>query len=115
MGKGALDWGSEAHGSALVARPRGRIDEATADDFLEQLTNAVEGDARTVIVDLHDIAYMSSRGLRALILAQRAAKDNGTAIVLARPNTLMREILAISRYDMIFRVTESVEEALGGG
>jgi anti-sigma B factor antagonist len=57
---------------------------------------------------------MSSRGLRALTLAQRRGTEAGTAIVLAQPNETMREILAISRYDMVFRVTDSVEEAIGG-
>ncbi len=55
---------------------------------------------------------MSSRGLRALTLAQRAGQESGTTIALARPNDTMREILAISRYDMVFRVADTIEDAL---
>ena len=57
---------------------------------------------------------MSSRGLRALTLAERKGSEVGTTIVLARPNETMREILAISRYDMVFRVAETIEDALAG-
>ena len=64
-------------------------------------------------LDLAQVAYMSSRGLRALTLAQRAGQEAGTTIVLARPNETMREILAISRYDMVFRVAASIEDAIG--
>jgi len=52
--------------------------------------------------------------LRALTLAQRKGGERGTALVLARPNPTMREILAISRYDMIFKVAETIDEALAG-
>ena len=55
---------------------------------------------------------MSSRGLRALTLAQRKGTEGGTSLVLARPNEVMREILAISRYDMIFKVADTIEDAL---
>ena len=49
---------------------------------------------------------MSSRGLRALTLAKREAGADG-AITLAAPNDRMREILAISRYDKLFKVVDA--------
>lgn len=109
----ALEWTSQERGSAIVLAPVGRVDESTADEFRERLLAAVEAAPATAIIDLAGIAYMSSRGLRALTLAQRAAKGGDTTIVLARPNDTMREILAISRYDMVFRVADTIEDAIG--
>ncbi|MHA7819545.1 MAG: STAS domain-containing protein [Erythrobacter sp.] len=109
----ALDWTSEERGSAIVLAPCGRVDESTADEFRDRLLAAVETSPATAVIDLAAIAYMSSRGLRALTLAQRAAKGGDTTIVLARPNDTMREILAISRYDMVFRVADTIEDAIG--
>lgn len=108
-----LDWDSEQRGSAVVLAPRGRIDESTADSFKEQLLAAIEAAPATAVIDLAGIDYMSSRGLRALTLAQRAGQNSDTTIVLARPNETMREILAISRYDMVFRVADTIEDAIG--
>ena len=34
--------------------------------------------------------------------------------LVAPPNETMREILAISRYDMIFKVADTIEDALAG-
>ena len=101
-------------GSASLVAPTGRVDEATATEFAERLSKFAETCQNTLILDLEGIAYMSSRGLRALTLAQRRAKELGTTIVLARPNPTMREILAISRYDLIFKVTETIEAAQDG-
>jgi anti-anti-sigma factor len=108
-----IDWSSEERGEALVLTPNGRVDETTADDFKNQMVSAVETGLKIVVIDLSNIAYMSSRGLRALTLAQRAANGSDTTIVLARPNETMREILAISRYDMVFRVADTIEDAIG--
>lgn len=108
-----LDWKTEERGSALIVAPSGRVDESTADDFKTVLLSSIEAAPANAIIDLAGIAYMSSRGLRALTLAQRAGQDTGTTIVLARPNDTMREILAISRYDMVFRVADTIEDAIG--
>lgn len=113
MSGSALEWTSEERGSAVVLSPSGRIDESTADAFKEHLVNSVSAGPKTAIIDLSGIAYMSSRGLRALTLAQRAGNESGTTIVLACPNDTMREILAISRYDMVFRVADTIEDAIG--
>lgn len=109
----ALDWKSEERSGAAVLSPSGRVDESTADAFKEHLLVAMAGEPTTAIIDLAKVEYMSSRGLRALTLAQRAGQGAGTTIILARPNETMREILAISRYDMVFRVADTIEDALG--
>lgn len=113
MSGDVLQWSRQEKGSALVLSPKGRVDETSADAFKDHLVDAVEGGPVTTVIDLSGIAYMSSRGLRGLTLAQRAANGNGTTIVLACPNDTMREILAISRYDMIFKVADTIEEAIG--
>ena len=113
MSGGGLEWREETRGEARVAMPSGRVDESTAAEFTERL-GEVAAAGGTLVVDLGGLDYMSSRGLRALTLAQRRGSGAGTTIVLARPNETMREILAISRYDMVFRVTDSVEDATAG-
>jgi anti-sigma B factor antagonist len=113
MSSEVLQWTSEERASTLVLSPQGRVDETSADAFKDYLVDAVGTDLATVIIDLSGIEYMSSRGLRGLTLAQRAANESGTTIVLACPNETMREILAISRYDMVFRVADTIEDAIG--
>ena len=111
-----LVWATEALDAARVVAPAGRIDEASATAFAERLILEIECASRDGVsrlaIDLAHIEYMSSRGLRGLTLAQRQSAEHGVAIVLARPNEIMREILAISRYDMVFQVFESIEQAV---
>ncbi len=67
---------------------------------------------RKLIVDFAGLDYMSSRGLRALTLAKRQAHAAGMTRALARPNEVMREIMAISRYDKLFAVSDTIEGVL---
>jgi anti-anti-sigma factor len=57
-----------------------------------------------MVIDLSGVEYMSSRGLRALTMAKQEGIASGVSIRLAAPNDVMREILAISRYDRLFAV-----------
>ena len=90
--------------------PNGKIDETNWQSFSESLIEAVEqaaGLEQDLVVNLASVPYMSSRGLRALTLARKAAGER-VQIILAAPDARLREILAISRYDKIFRVEDAV-------
>jgi len=106
-----MDWRLDRSGEKLVGRPVGRVDETTWEQFSTDLTSAVREAASAslgLVVDLSGLEYMSSRGLRALTIAKREAGDK-VAIKLAAPNEHMREILAISRYDKLFEIVDSVD------
>jgi anti-anti-sigma factor len=101
---------------AIVETPHGRVDEASWQAFGDHLRDSVHRTVtvpnRKLVINLAALDYMSSRGLRALTLAKREAEAVGVTIMLASPNAIMREILAISRYDKLFAVSETIEGAL---
>jgi anti-sigma B factor antagonist len=92
-----------------VLRPEGKIDEgnwqAFADDLKRAVEHAAANHAAILRVDLSQVPYMSSRGLRALTLGRKAAGEQ-VEIILSAANARLREILAISRYDKIFRIVD---------
>jgi len=109
-----MDWVLEREAGRFVGRPRGRVDETTWEAFSTALIGAVRDAAAAgglpLVVDVSGLDYMSSRGLRALTMAKREAGEV-VKITLAGPNDRMREILAISRYDKLFDVTDAVGPA----
>lgn len=119
MGTSILLWGdARREGAARVVKPSGRVDVSTAGMFGDRLSQEIEAavadGAGRLVIDLSGIDYMSSQGLRGLTLAQRKATENKVTIVLAQASEPMREILAISRYDKIFKVFAGVAEAAAG-
>lgn len=110
-----MDYSLDRRADAVVVAVRGRVDESSWVAFGVGLSEAIEqskqADVRNVIIDLAGLEYMSSRGLRVLTVAKREGDDAGVDVSLASPNEVMREILAISRYDKLFTILETVEAA----
>jgi anti-sigma B factor antagonist len=110
-----MEYSLDRREDAIVVAVDGRVDEATWEAFGAGLSEAIEQarqfNLRRVIIDLKQLEYMSSRGLRALTVAKRRGEEADVTVSLASPNDVMREILAISRYDKLFRITETVEAA----
>jgi anti-anti-sigma factor len=98
---------------AVIVAVHGRVDEASWESFGAGLSEAIEQAQQSglgdVIIDLQKLDYMSSRGLRVLTVAKRQGQEASVTISLASPNEVMREILAISRYDKLFTITETIE------
>jgi len=103
-----MDFALERSEDRLIGRPKGRVDETNWKPFSQALISAVR-QAReagaTLVIDLSELEGLSSRELRVLAAAQREAGDD-VGVVLAAPSPQVREILAISRYDQLFAVTE---------
>jgi anti-sigma B factor antagonist len=111
-----MDYRLDHRMNAVVVAVQGRVDEASWQMFGVGLSKAIEqarlSDLGKVVIDLGELDYMSSRGLRALTVAKRLGEEANVALSLAAPNEIMREILEISRYDKLFTITETVEAAL---
>jgi anti-sigma B factor antagonist len=105
-----MEYSLERGDGAIIVRVCGRVDESSWEAFGAGLSEAIEqardGGTSNLVIDLGALDYMSSRGLRALTVAKRQADEGGIAISLASPNEVMREILAISRYDKLFTIIE---------
>ena len=108
-----MDVSCRSANGILVAAVQGRVDESTWEAFAERMREAIEQAAEArlseLMLDLAGLDYMSSRGLRVLTMSKRQADASGLIMTLAAPNEVMREILAISRYDKLFHISDSVD------
>jgi anti-sigma B factor antagonist/stage II sporulation protein AA (anti-sigma F factor antagonist) len=88
-----------------------RIDYASAAAFQEQLLKALGDGATPLILDFSRVEAISSIGLRALVLASKRSKASGGSIAIAAPQPLVREIFLISRFDALFGLFATTDEA----
>lgn len=102
-------------GNVVVMSPAGRIDHENASAFRDAVlpeAAACRTDERMLVLDLAAVEYMSSLGLRVLMMAcKESRKQDGTVVVAALSPT-MREIFQISRFTHLFRTFDTVEQAL---
>jgi len=107
-----MEWKLRKDIDRIVGMPVGRVDEESWRDFAGHLSEAVREAAQAsvpLVIDLSDLEFMTSKGLRALTVAKKEAAG-AVAIRLAAPNLTMRRILSISRYDMLFPVVDSIDD-----
>jgi len=68
--------------STIVLHVAGAVDSNTAPTLQEALLRATEAPSGTVELDLAKVSYMSSAGLRALLLAAKALQKRGERLRL---------------------------------
>lgn len=110
-----MELGSKRFADAVALYPAGRIDHATADGFKTALTPYLAGCAAgqdRVVLDLAGVEYISSVGLRVLMLASKQAKAQGGSLAVCGLGPVVREIFEISRFNLVLDVFPTLREAL---
>ena len=110
-----MELNATQNNNIVVLAPRGRIDHLNAEAFGKAVAPHVEACNKSgprLLFDLSALEYISSAGLRVLMLASKRAIPAGGRIGVAAPTTLVREILEISRFDLVFPVFDSVAAGL---
>ncbi len=98
-------------GEVLVVRPEGRIDTNTSEAFEKVLTGRIDGGSRRLVIDMGGTDYISSAGLRVLLLAAKKLKGGGGQLVLAALNPSVKQIFELAGFFAIFAVEADVEKA----
>ncbi len=101
----------QMHGEVAVIILDGELNSGTAQTVQKDLDRLVPDDLR-VLMDLGKMSYMSSAGLRVLLLAYRRAKATGARIALARLPADVREVMTATGFLEFFSVWDTVEEGV---
>ena len=91
----------------------GRVDHRSAGQ-LEQALASVMAGARPgpVVLDFAEVEYISSVGLRVLMVAAKQMRSQAAGLAIAGLQPVVAEIFTISRFDRVLDVHASVPAAL---
>ena len=96
----------------VVIKVAGRMDADNATQFDKLCDSLIAEGATKIVVDLADLAYVSSMGLRSFIAAGKTLQDQGGKLWICRANGLVKQVFVITRINLLFPLYESVETAL---
>lgn len=102
----------ETAGDIIVIAPAGRIDSATAKTLEAAVLGVVDAGNNRLVVDLSAVDYVSSAGLRVILLAGKKAKAGGGGLVLAGLQPTIRDVFEISGFLRLFEVRDTRAEAV---
>ena len=87
------------------------MDATNASEFESKVKEEMAAGANRFVVDLSQLAYISSAGLRSMLfLAKTVKNSNGTA-VLCGLTGVVQEVFKISGFSSIFTICETLAEA----
>ena len=102
---------SRADRGVLVIRVTGRLDSTTSEALETEVRRQFEAGHARVVFDLAALEYISSAGLRVLMLAARELRGKGS-LAVAAPTPLVKQILDIAAVPMFARIHDSAAEAV---
>ena len=110
----AMEIAVDEVGDIRVVRIAGNLDTQTSPVTEEQLTQLIEDGATKILLDFEKLNYISSSGLRVLLVAHKRLEGNSGQVRICNPNTMVREVFDTSGFSEIFSVYGSQAEALDG-
>jgi anti-anti-sigma factor len=109
-----MDIRKETIEGTTVLTPVGRVDSNSAREVEDALLPLFDA-GQPVLVDFAELNYISSAGLRVLLLAARRSKATGLPLSLAGMSKPVDEVFKISGFAKLFQIHADRAEALAKG
>ena len=106
-----MEIGERRDGDILILSPAGRIDNDTSPNFQTRLLAALTPNS-AVLVDFVAVEYISSAGLRALMMGSKQSKASKGRLAVAALGPVVKEIFEISRFSLVVEVFDTPADAL---
>ena len=107
-----MDLQTKIENRAIVVTISGRLDAVTAPEYEKSIRALIDEGNGDFVVDFEQLDYISSAGLRALLLMAKLLKEKGGQVCFASVKGNVRSVFDMSGFTGLFRIEDSVAEAL---
>ncbi|RSM88589.1 anti-anti-sigma factor [Kibdelosporangium aridum] len=107
-----LAWDVDHDGRTTIVHVTGEIDISTQESFDEAARAGLDSTSPLVILDLGDVTFLGSMGLRTLIQAHNDAEAAGRELRVVEGSTAVHRVIKVTGLTQILALYPTVEEAL---
>jgi anti-anti-sigma factor len=107
-----MEIGEERSEGTLVMAPSGRLDSATSGELEKRLVARLDAGERRLVLDMAGVEYISSAGLRVLLMAAKRLKEPAGGLVLCGIGPAVHTVLELAGFLPLFVVVPARQEAL---
>lgn len=90
------------NGDSLTLKVEGRVDTTNAKEFEVNITNSLDG-VKELIMDFESLEYISSAGLRVILMVIKTMKKQGSMSVI-NANEMVKEIFEVTGFSDLMEV-----------
>lgn len=94
----------QRHEDATILALSGRLDTVTSNQLAQSLEQVFGQDKTNLVLDLSDLDYISSAGLRVLLTAQKKVNSLGTRLEITGANATVKEVFDITGFSSILTI-----------
>jgi anti-anti-sigma factor len=110
---GIMELSSRKEKGAVIVAAKGRINAVTAPDFEKSIADLTAGEEKFLVVNLGELEYISSAGLRVILATAKNLKAKQGDILLVGLQGTVKEVFELSGFYSIFKIFDTEEAALG--
>jgi len=99
-------------GSIVILAPSGRLDAATSNDLQVKIEDLLRRGEKRLVIDCAKLSYVSSSGLRVLLLAAKSLAGVSGLMAICCLNENVRRVFEMTRLDTVLDVLNTTEEAI---
>jgi anti-anti-sigma factor len=98
--------------NATVVMISGRLDAITTPEYEKKVQELIKGGDIRIVIDFEKLEYISSAGLRGLLVTAKLLKAKNGQVRVANISGAVKEVFDMSGFTSIFQIDKSVADAL---
>ncbi len=95
-----------------IIKIKGELDAKSSPELTQLFSTQLAEGHKNFVVDLEELDYSSSAGIRIFLGSARSSRQNGGDLRIAAVQPQVAKIFKLSRFDKIVRVFDTCDEAL---
>jgi anti-anti-sigma factor len=95
----------------VVLTPPARLDSNSAAAFEQELLGRIDAGAHRIALDFSSVSYISSAGLRTLLIGAKRLRQTGGRVILCAVSESCYKVLEVSGFLTLFPLFPTVEAA----
>jgi anti-sigma B factor antagonist len=107
-----MEFKETKQGDIMIINVSGRLDSNTSNTLQDRVLQIIDSGERNIVLDFSSLDYISSAGLRVVLLASKKLKVAQGRIALCSMKDYIKEAFDISRLTTLIPSHASLDDAL---
>ena len=90
--------------SEVIAQVKGELDSSAVEDFNEQVSSILNNASRAITLDFAELEFISSAGLRSLLLINKKAAAEGGRVTITGASAEIKQVFSLTGFDTFMTI-----------
>lgn len=106
-----MNFAHSQSGNYYILQISGRLDITSSAEFEKEVHACLEGGHISIVVDMAEIEYISSAGLRSILVVAKTARSVDSEIRFCGVAGMVDEVFTVSGFKKMFKIFDSLDAA----